>query len=91
MKDHPYQIELARECFRGLSALADASEKEEFFSEAVDHLTDEAFGELLLQLIGRDGDLPADLKATALAVAEILGPDHAQSLYRFAVLVTKLA
>lgn len=37
-----------------------------------------------------DPDGPLD-KRLALEVAEAIGPDHAQKLYRFAVLVTKIA
>lgn len=35
--------------------------------------------------------MPLDDKHLAVDVAEELGPDNAQALYRFAVLVTKLA
>jgi hypothetical protein len=38
--------------------------------------------------MGDDGKLD---KRLAIDVAETLGPDHAQTLYKFAVLVTKLA
>jgi hypothetical protein len=42
-----------------------------------------------------DDDLPEQSdkawKKSALELASIIGPEHAQNLYKFAVLVTKLA
>ena len=51
---------------------------------------------VLLQWVGALSDpdskeLSREAKAAALEFAEVLGPDHAQTLYRLAVLVTKLA
>jgi hypothetical protein len=96
--DRTYLAELAsaRNAMHELSRIAEGevNEPTEFFCVARDHLSDEAVGHLLLQLIGPEVDrerMSRHGKEMAMTVAEILGPDHAQSLYRFAVLVTRLA
>ena len=69
---------------------------EQVFSEAgVPDIPDFIMAHLFLQWIGarEDADctdLNREGKAAALEFAEVLGTDHAQALYRFAVLVTKL-
>lgn len=45
----------------------------------------------LMEITGPDEALPTEAKLYALQVAAHMGPDYAQALYRFAVLVTKLA
>lgn len=60
----------------------------------VEHLSDKAAAGVLLNLqITAEPGLPESgvNKRLALEAAERLGPDWAQALYRFAVLVTKLA
>ena len=56
-------------------------------------LTDKAIGELLLAIpITQEGGHFDEINQhLAVDVARVLGPDHAQAWYRFAVLVTKLA
>lgn len=53
-------------------------------------LSPAAIGNVLMQALdkGCDGEIDKHL---AVDVSSIIGPDHAQTLYRFAVLVTKLA
>lgn len=53
-------------------------------------------GQIIMQMIGHLGDderggLSREGKQTAVDVAEVIGPDHAQTLYHLARLVTKLA
>lgn len=50
-----------------------------------------ALAEFMLQLPWGDAETERPNKRLALEVAETFGPDWAQVLYRFAVLVTKLA
>lgn len=60
----------------------------------VEHLSDKAAAGILLNLqITKEPGLPESgvNKRLALETAERLGPDWAQALYHFAVLVTKLA
>lgn len=60
----------------------------------VEHLSDKAAAGVLLNLqISAEPGLPESgvNKRLALETAERLGPDWAQALYHFAVLVTKLA
>jgi hypothetical protein len=90
------ELESVRKAMDELSRIAEGevNEPTEFFCVARAHLSDEAVGNLLLQLIGPEVDqdrFSRQGKEMAMTVAEILGPDHAQSLYRFAVLVTRLA
>jgi len=56
-------------------------------------LTHEAISELFLAMpiMWRDGHFDELDQHLAVDVARVLGPDHAQNWYRFAVLVTKLA
>jgi hypothetical protein len=89
-------LESVRNAMNELSRIAEGEvdEPTEFFCIARDHLSDEAVGNLLLQLIGPEVDrerMSRRGKTMAMTVAEVLGPDHAQALYRFAVLVTRLA
>lgn len=66
-------------------------EPEELFN-AFSAMNGEVGGHVLMQWLGdKDGVGDPRLKHLAVDVAEVLGPDHAQTLYRFAVLVTKLA
>lgn len=61
------------------------------FSRKLDYTS---IGQLLLKFPLTETDNNPDSRpnrALALAVADELGPDWAQALYRFAVLVTKLA
>lgn len=60
-------------------------------NQSVDHLPDEAIGEILMTLVGGENRLSTETKKRAVGIAEHIGPDYAQALYRFAVLVTKLA
>lgn len=60
----------------------------------IEDLSDKAIANLLLKMpiTKEPGNPEAGVnKRLALEAAEALGPDWAQSLYRFAVLVTKLA
>jgi hypothetical protein len=61
-------------------------------TSAVKNLPNELLADILLQLPLTEGDDPDGRvdRALALTVADHIGPDWAQSLYRFAVLVTKL-
>jgi len=79
--------------FTTLSRVAqgDVAEPCEFFGPSRAHLSDQAFAQILLQLIGENGDTQLEQNIRAAQVADIIGPDHAQALYHFAVLVTKLA
>jgi len=54
-------------------------------------LSPEAMAQHLLQLPFTSDCFNTMNKRLALETAEAFGPDHAQGLYRFAVLVTKLA
>ena len=72
-----------------LNELATLGGWEEGFTQFVERLDNEALGQLLLQFPFTEGDERPNRKL-ALEVADILGPDYAQDLYRFAVLVTKL-
>jgi len=90
-------LALMQDACRDMNIVAEGEvcEPEEFFHTFA-CLSGEAFGHLLLQVIGSHTDhgteaLKASGKKLAVDVADILGPDHAQALYRFAVLVTKLA
>jgi hypothetical protein len=88
--------EILNFAFEAMSECARQSniDPEEIFETARERLSAEAVGHLLLQLIGPEVDqdrFSRQGKEMAMTVAEILGPDHAQSLYRFAVLVTRLA
>lgn len=67
-------------------------EPEELF-EGCAGWSDESVGHMLMQWIGRWEGATHDkgFKRAALDVADVLGPDHAKTLYRLAVLVTKLA
>ena len=63
--------------------------------EMVRHLDDESRAQLVFQLLTHGGTDPVQLthrdKQFALELSDLIGPDHAQWLYRFAVLCTKLA
>ena len=76
-----------------LNGLAEQGECEAAFGAFAERLSDASIGQLLLQLPFTEvvGD-PESRSARYLAVevADALGPDHAQALYHFAVLVTKL-
>lgn len=55
-----------------------------------------AKGHIIMQMLGRKGNVNGepfthDEKVDALSMAAVLGPDHAQDLYKLAVLITKLA
>lgn len=64
----------------------------EFFAGFVRAMPEEMLARLLLQFPLTDGlDTGRVNRKLALAVAEEFGPDWAQTLYRFSVLVTKLA
>ena len=62
-------------------------------AELTAHMTDTAKANILLQIIGTHTEMEQsrDFKLLAVELAEVLGPDHAQTLYRLAVLTTKLA
>jgi hypothetical protein len=67
-----------------------------FADGCIPDISDHIMAHLFLQWIGarEDADctdLNREGKAAALEFAEVFGSDHAQALYRFAVLVTKLA
>ena len=68
-------------------------EPEMFFGYAAGNLPKEAIAQLIMQSFHMepDGNFTRHEKGLALEFAETLGPDYAQRLYRFAVLVTKLA
>lgn len=51
----------------------------------------EPFGHILMNLLGDPDEVTKEDKVRAALVADEIGPDWAQKLYRFAVLVTKLA
>jgi hypothetical protein len=69
--------------------------------ELIAHMTDQEKAFDILQIIGQfvDDDMDAvaaagnsrEFKLLAVELAETLGPDHCQTLYRLAVLATKLA
>ena len=63
--------------------------------EMARHLDDESRAQLVFQLLTHGGTDPTFLshrdKQFALELSGLIGPDHAQWLYRFAVLCTKLA
>ena len=46
---------------------------------------------ILMNQLGNPDEMRKEDKVRAVQVAEEIGPDWAQKLYRFAVLVTKLA
>ena len=74
--------------------LAEMGGWEEGFAQCVEKLSNEALGQLLLQFPLTESPVDTEGRPNrqlALEVADIIGPDHAQALYRFAVLVTKLA
>ena len=79
--------------FKTLSqvALCEGGQPWEFFGPSRVYLSDEAFAHILLQMIGENGDTRLEQNIRAAQVADIIGPDRAQALYHFAVLVTKLA
>ncbi|MBM61918.1 MAG: hypothetical protein CL484_03080 [Acidobacteria bacterium] len=64
-----------------------------FFQEVMQHLPDDVLANMLLQHGAFTGEdfMNREAKELALELAEILGPDHAQKLYKIAVLTTKLA
>jgi len=62
--------------------------EETWCADLVRTIPAEMLGHLILQMLSPD--LTID-KHRWLAIAEILGPDHAQALYRAAVFVTKVA
>ena len=68
-------------------------EPEMFFGYAAGNLPKEAIAQLMMQSFDMepDGNFTRHEKNLALEFAEAFGPDYAQRLYRFAVLVTKLA
>jgi hypothetical protein len=81
------------ECLgRAFSNLLADKDEGEYLNTFSHHVSEELIGQLILQLpltiMGDDDKLD---KRLAIDVAETLGPDHAQTLYKFAVLVTKLA
>ena len=76
--------------FITLSHAAESYDPSEFFGPTRACLSDEAFAHILLQLIRENGE-KLEQNVRAAQVADIIGPDHAQALYHFAVLVTKLA
>lgn len=64
-----------------------------FFQEVMLLLPDDVIANMLLQHRAFTGEdfMTREAKEFALELAEVLGPDHAQKLYRIAVLCTKLA
>jgi hypothetical protein len=81
------------ECLgRAFSNLLADKDEGEYLSTFSHHVSGELIGQLILQLpLTIMGDYGKLDKRLAIDVAETLGPDHAQTLYKFAVLVTKLA
>lgn len=71
----------------------DNRDDKSFAVEFSRNMNNAAVGELLLQYIGAYTDVEDkyDLKVMAIDFGEILGPDHAQTLYSLARYVTKLA
>ena len=67
----------------------------EFFDTLFSRMNAPTIGNCILQMPLAANPMEARTanvnKTLALEVAEVLGPDHAQTLYHFAVLVTKLA
>lgn len=65
--------------------------------ESVESCTsEEIIGQLLMSLFGDGydfgtGDLSAELKVRLVRIADHMGPDWAQALYRAAVFITKVA
>ena len=86
-------LDSVTEAFTTLSRVAEGEVAEPwtFFGPNRAHLSDEAFAHILLQMIGENGDTRLEQNIRAAQVADIIGPDRAQALYHFAVLVTKLA
>lgn len=77
----------------GNSHLSSASKRVAEDAAWIESLSQPALANIFLNLpltTNADPDGPLD-KRLALEVAEAIGPDHAQKLYRFAVLVTKIA
>ena len=89
----PYTISQCANAFvQALNAnpyLSGSSDMADPFSNA----TGATLGHVLMQALGHytDEEYSREFRVKALDAAAILGPDHAQTLYRFAVLVTKLA
>ena len=55
------------------------------------NLDAEPFGHILMNVLGDPDEIGKEDKVRAALVADEIGPDYAQKLYRFTVLVTKLA
>ena len=86
------KAENAAACFGETWAImidADGYPPEEVAALQSRYITDEHFAHLLLQALGSDGVGGFD-KHKWLTIAEILGPDHCQSLYHAAVFATKV-
>ena len=86
------ELDSVEVAFTTLSRVAKGGVAEpcEFFGPSRGYLSDEAFAHILLQLVGENGDTRLEQNIRAAQVADIIGPDHAQALYHFAVLVTKI-
>ena len=78
----------------GSSALFEDRDNTEFTQEFIQGFSGTALGEMILQMPLTKNPMDEQSRPNpvlACEVAEQLGPDHAQALYRFAVLVTKVA
>jgi len=91
-QDFNLALDSVTEALTTLSRVAEGevADPSEFFGPSRAYLSDEAFAHILLQLIGVNGDTRREQNVRAAQVAAIIGPDHAQALYHFAVLVTKI-
>jgi len=87
----PHTAECALEAaLLTLDAAEGLDDPAEFYVPAQE-LTGRQIGHLLMQGLQNGDKLTHDDKQRALDAAEVMGPEWAQVLYRFAVLVTKLA
>ena len=95
-EDKKTQAEELFACIDKLGGLIAGMEESEFLDPDYVYeylngkLSNEAFANLILQRFSPIEAAKSE-KQMALDVAEVLGPDWAQRLYRFTVLVTKLA
>lgn len=87
----PHAVNLTSEAFVKAANLSVGLDNLAEFFGVFRELDPEVFGQLLMEQLGHPDEVRREDKMRALAIADHMGSDWAQKLYRFAVLVTKLA
>ena len=87
----PYTVTMAAETFVAVCDVSDGLDEWSAMVHGLRELDHTAFAQILMEKLSVQTELTKADKMLALNVATHMGPDWAQKLYRFSVLVTKLA